>query len=76
MKLVSPDRRVNTDDPAEKKAGGSAGSKRTLLLSVALSFLAGAYSASLVIGRVGALIPLMLLIPLGVAAVLSAVSNM
>ena len=72
VKLVSQDRGENKSDLASK---GSAKSKGALLLGVVLSFVGGAYSASLLIGKLGPLIPLTLLLPFGVAAVLSAVSN-
>ncbi len=70
-KLLSQKRTETPTDSAEQGAGHPASSKGTLLLSVALSFVVGAYCASLLIEKLGSLIPLTLIVPLGIAAVLS-----
>lgn len=75
VKLVSQGRGENKSSLASKEAVHSVTPKGTLLLGVAFCFVGGAYSASLLIGKLGPLIPLTLLLPFGVAAVLSAVSN-
>ncbi len=75
IKLFLPDRAGNTKNPAEQKAGKPARLKGAILFCVVLSFLAGACGATWLIGRFGSLSPLVLLLPLGVAAILSTLAT-
>lgn len=73
IKLFSQDPAGDNTHSAKQKASKSAESKGALLFSVAVSFVGGAYCASLLIGRLGFLSPLVLLLPLAAAAVLSSI---
>ena len=71
IKMFSPDRADNARNPAKQEAGKPASLKGAVLLSVVLSFVGGACCASLLIGKLGSLSPLVLLLPLGAAAIFS-----
>ena len=71
IKLFSQDRAGDANKPAKQEAGKPANLKGTILFSVVLSFLGGACCASLLIGTLGSLSPLILLLPLGAAAIFS-----
>lgn len=73
IKLFSKDSAGEKTQSTQQRPVNPASSKGALLFSVALGFVGGAYCASLLIGRLGSLSPLVLLLPLGAAAVLSTI---
>ena len=75
IKLFSKDQTGGNTDPAQQGLRKSDRLKGATLFSVVLSFLAGACGASLLISRFGSLTPLVLLLPMGAAAVLSALAT-
>ena len=74
IKLLSQGRAGDPKNPAKQEADKSARLKGAVLFSVVLSFLGGACCATLLIGKLGSLSPLLLLLPLGVAAIFSAIA--
>ena len=75
IKLFSMDQAGTISSSAQQEPSKPDRLKGTILLKVVLSFFGGACCASLLIGRLGSLSPLLLLLPLGVAAVLSAIAT-
>lgn len=71
IKLFSWNRAEHARKSAKQETGVPASLKGGILLSVVLSFLGGACCASLLIGKLDSLSPLILLLPLGAAAIFS-----